>query len=342
MIGVDRSTPLAKLVASAQFNLTVALVILLNSIQVMCEEIWRNNCQEKCGKICHAQPIDDHVVWLILDIIFTTFFVVEFMLKFGLLKFGYFRDNWNRFDFFLVAVGLFGLIASVATRGGSGDVAGKTRIIRVARVLRTLRFLRIFRLFHAKMSADKFVSEDLARHMKKIVTLTCFIKAQEMAQMQLVRYFGGNGKLDEVNETEIARCILQSQVSVYKALQESGQTKTKLGQHVTSELETLNKRKRITEGFSRFVSDAHAQGALTATETHAIMHPLNHQIAVCLKTLNERQEGMLESKEAVSQMENPRGQSLRETGNAGAAANKSPEAEAATPIMDARVDVVDS
>jgi hypothetical protein len=116
MHDVTVDTPLAKLIASAHFNLSVAVVILLNTIQVMCEELFRDNCDSSCGNVCVKADIDDHVVWLILDIIFTTFFCIEFGLKFGWMRCSYFKDNWNRFDFFLVIVGLFGLIASAATR----------------------------------------------------------------------------------------------------------------------------------------------------------------------------------------------------------------------------------
>merc|ERR1719478_1730436 len=134
------------------------------------------------------------------------------------MKCSYFGSNWNRFDFFLVWVGIFGLVMSIVTHGKEAELAGKTRIIRVARVLRTLRFLRIFRLFHARMSADKFVSMELARHMKKVVTLDCYVRAHCMAQIDLVKYFGGNGEIDEVHETELGRCVLQSQIATYKAL----------------------------------------------------------------------------------------------------------------------------
>lgn len=119
--GANENTPrdstLAHIVSSWQFSLTVLVVIMLNSIQVVCEEIWRNNCTEKCGSYCEKKGIDDHAIWLVLDAIFTAFFTIEFMLKFGWLKLSYFRDNWNKFDFFLVCVGLFGLIASIATHG---------------------------------------------------------------------------------------------------------------------------------------------------------------------------------------------------------------------------------
>merc|ERR1719375_2924275 len=124
------------------------------------------------------------------------------------MKCKYFGSGWNKFDCFLVIVGLFGFVMSCVTRGKEAELAGKTRIIRVARVLRTLRFLRIFRLFHARMTADKFVSLELARHMKKATTLDCFVRAHVLAQIDLVKYFGGNGKLDEANESEIARTIL--------------------------------------------------------------------------------------------------------------------------------------
>jgi sodium/hydrogen exchanger 10/11 len=294
MISAPKDSCLAKHLSSWQFNVFVAVVILLNSIQVICEELFRDTCTKKCPSdpVCVKKDIDDHAIWLVLDTMFTGFFTLEFALKFGWLKCAYFMDNWNRFDFFLVVVGIFGLSVSYAASGAEGgDIASQTRIIRIARVLRTLRFLRIFRLFHAKLSADRYISLDLARHMKKIVTLRCFVGAQLKAQSQLVKYFGGNGKLDEKDENEIARCVLQSQVSVYRALQQVAATKKQLPEHIRNELMALSQRKRITERLSDFVSDAHEAGALSATEAHAILHPLNHQVAECMKELNDRAEG---------------------------------------------------
>jgi NhaP-type Na+/H+ or K+/H+ antiporter len=295
-----KGSPLAGLLTSAHFNIAIALIILLNSIQVIAEEAYRYTCKEKCGIICPTKAIDTHVVWLVLDCIFTACFTIEFVLKFAWLKCAYFKDLWNRFDFFLVGIGLFGLIASAAGRSSTGDVTGKTRIIRVARVLRTLRFLRIFRLFHARLSADKFVSPKLATYMKKIVTLLSFAKSHERAQRQLVKFFGGNGILDDYDEAELARCILQSKQSVNKALYAAALAKQQVGEQVNYELDTLRKRKKITESFTHFVEEAFEHGALSATETHDILHPLNHQIAMCMRTLNERAEGVLDRKMSAS------------------------------------------
>merc|ERR1719409_2001552 len=107
------------------------------------------------------------------------------------MRCSYFRDAWNRFDFTLVVLGIFGLVMSVAVRGQkSTEASGQARIIRVARVLRTLRFLRVFRLFHAKLSADKYISVELAQHMQKIQTLVCFARAHLWAEKDLLKYFG--------------------------------------------------------------------------------------------------------------------------------------------------------
>jgi hypothetical protein len=235
--------------------------------------------------------------WIIIDGVFTLFFLLEFVLKFVAMRCKYFVSNWNRFDFFLVWVGIFGLTVGIITRGGSAaEFASKTRIVRLARPLRSLRFLRIFRLFHARMSADKYVSMDLARFMKKVTTLDCFIRAHLMAQVDLVKYFGGNGKLDESKEAEIARCVLQSQVCTYKALQMVAATQERMGAKLYTELQNLHKRRHITEGLSNWILKAHSGGALSATEAHVILHPLNHLIAETVKTLADRSEGMLHRK----------------------------------------------
>jgi len=167
--------------------------------------------------------------------------------------------------------------------------------MRLARVLRTMRFLRIFRLFNARLSRDKFVSPDLAMYMTKITTMQCFVLAHIMAQNDLIKYFGGNGELDEVDESEIARCIMQSLVSTYKALIAAADFQQKIGVDIICELSILYKRKTITESLSAWVEKAHHDGAISATEAHAILHPLNHQISVCMKKMTEKMEGVISS-----------------------------------------------
>lgn len=272
---------LPSFVGSWKFNLFIFFTILCNSVMVAIEELGR------------TEDNKDLIVWILMDSVFTTIFVGEFLLKFVWLRCSYYKDAWNRFDFFLVIVGVFGLVMSLMTRGGGAELAGQTRVLRLARVLRTMRFLRVFRLFNARLHSDKFVSLELAKLMKKITTMSCFIEAHFMAQNDLIKYFGGNGKIDEKDEAEIARCILQSQVSTYQALIAAATTQRQLGVGVLHEMNTLYQRKQITEGLSAFVEKAHADGAITATEAHAILHPLNHQVSACMKTLSERAEGVV-------------------------------------------------
>merc|ERR1719409_527298 len=124
--------------------------------------------------------------------------------------------------------------------------------------------------------------------------MSCFIGAHVQAQNDLLSYFGGNGKLDERDECEIARCILQSQVVTYKALIAAASTQKQISPGILKELQTLYSRKSITEGLSHFVEKAHSDGAISATEAYAILHPLNHQVSACMKTLSDRAEGVIE------------------------------------------------
>merc|ERR1711862_297572 len=109
-----------------------------------------------------------------------------------------------------------------------------------------------------------------AKHMKKITTMRCFIDAHLLAQQDLVKYFGGNGKIDDLSEAEIARCILQSQVTVYQALFAAANTQKQIGPEICAELNSLYKRKAITEHLSHFVEGAYKDGAIHATEANAI------------------------------------------------------------------------
>jgi len=273
---------LQRSIVSWQFGVAVPVVILLNTVQVLVEEIWRTP----------ESAINDHIIWLLLDILFTLCFFIEFVLKFGCMGRSYFSSWWNRFDFFLVCVGVVGAFAAGLTHGKGSTLAGQTRMIRIARVLRTLRFLRIFRLFHAKVSKDKFVSPMVAKQMKKVVALDCFIRAHCKAQVDIVRYFAGNGKVDDAKESEIGRCVLQSQIAVFRALRAYVETQEQLGK-VYEEIQNLHSRKAITVKLSNFCLSGLRDGALSATETHAIVHPMYHHIAECMKKLNDRTSGIM-------------------------------------------------
>lgn len=280
---VSTSGCIASLNTSWQFNLVIALTILLNTIAVIISYLVRTD--ENSG----------NALWIVSDAFFTSVYVFEFIVKFAWLRWMYFKDIWNRFDFALVCTGIASLVVDIVEHHANGTGLN-LNVLKLARVLRTMRFLRIFRLFNARLSADTFVSVDLQRHMKKINTLSCFVTAQIMAQNELLSYFGGNGALDESNEVEIARCILQSQVGTYRALMAAFTEQQLINPTILRELKILVDRKKITQHLSAFVEKAHADGAINATEAHIILHPLNDQISMCMKTLHERTEGVISQK----------------------------------------------
>ena len=72
------------------------------------------------------------------NLVFVALFTIEMLLKWlGLGLRQYFTDVWSQFDFFLVAIGLFGVSVT--------DIPFNVNILRVMRVFRTMRLLALVR-----------------------------------------------------------------------------------------------------------------------------------------------------------------------------------------------------
>jgi len=286
--GADRSAEgqpgtLSKLVASSVFNLGFGAAIVLNGVTVALEE-WLHSPDD-------GQP---ELLWIFLEGFFTALFLIEALLKLGAMGMCYFRDGANSFDFTLVCLGIFGFILSVqAYHAMEDDASSMTGVIRLARVFRVLRFLRVFRLFHAFVGMEQ-VSYDVVEHMHKITVLMCFVNAHVISQQELVKYFGGNGVVDDgEQEGELARCILQSQASCYRAIQMAVQEVQQMDPDIMTELNFVHMRKEITEDLEHLVMGAHKDGAISATEAESILGPIHTEIRSCLRQLYETNEGRL-------------------------------------------------
>merc|ERR1719162_1051981 len=125
------------------------------------------------------------------------------------------------------------------------------------------------------------------QHMKRITTWKSFATAHMKSQVQLVKYFGGNGKIDVAEEAEMARCILQSQAGVYQALMWNLAEKKEMDEVLLKELRGAQRRKAITEGLQNFVTQAHNDGALSGGQAESILHPLQHQIKQCCRKISQ-------------------------------------------------------
>jgi hypothetical protein len=74
---------------------------------------------------------------------FLTVFFIELCIKMVALRWQYWKDNWNVFDFFCVFATFLGTTLDlIGTGGGLGTVMSVIRIFRVARLFRLLRFMK--------------------------------------------------------------------------------------------------------------------------------------------------------------------------------------------------------
>jgi len=284
--GDSMHAKLDRFVKSQPFALGCVCAILLNAIYVAADEIVRDSKNDK------------HPLWLVCEWLFCVVFAAEAAIKISHSRQKYFKDGFNKFDFFLVLLGIVGAITSTMSFTSDEEMtvegSNEGRIIRISRVLRTMRFLRIFRLFHARLSADKFVSRELAVCMHKMQTLTCFVHGHILAQKQLTKYFMGDR--ENIKDVEIARCILQSQASVHKALISIISVQRTMDTDLLDELHYTKERKRIVENLEAFVQDATDEGAISSKDAHAILHPMHAEIATCLNVINKRTDGFVNRK----------------------------------------------
>lgn len=80
-----------------------------------------------------------------LELFFFIVYVIEFIMKFLALGYeNYFKDNWNKFDFFLI---LFQAIFYIALENFMSSSADKS--LAASRVIKIAKIQKVFRLFRA-------------------------------------------------------------------------------------------------------------------------------------------------------------------------------------------------
>jgi sodium/hydrogen exchanger 10/11 len=281
---LEESPPhfLEVIINSSGFNIIVAIAICFSGVFVLAEETFRDDTQ---ASLAYA--------WLCAECFFWLLFFLEFVVTALALRLDYFLDAWHSFDFLLVVVGFVGIVVSfVQLKEGHMD-SSAARIVRVALAFRVLRLLRLFRLleFFMKLTVDKSVSAEGAKRIHTMTVLDAFIRAHLLAQVSLVKFFGGNGEIDEASEADMGRCILQSQVQVYRAIEMARVEEATMDPLVLEEMRSAHRRKDITETLETFVADAYKRGAISGREAESILHPLNKEIQRCLLCIKDASLG---------------------------------------------------
>jgi hypothetical protein len=265
------TTPLLRLIDSVHFNVIMSMILVGNSVYIAIENFARKESNYKLA------------VWTVMEVVFSTMFLIEFMIKLLALKCSYFYDAWNLFDFSILCLSLFGIVVEfVIASESDADVHKEARIFRLNRVFRVLRIFRTVRLFRffntlrAKLLHKDF-SLQLAEHVRTITACRAFIIAHCKAQSQLAVYFGDKGKIRSGAE---ARCILESQTEVYKAIMLAVEEAVEIDDETLLGMRLLRDNVKLTGKLAEFVHAAHKAGVVNAREAETMVHPLQNHVRI--------------------------------------------------------------
>jgi len=266
------------------FNMSIAVTIVLNAIFIAVEQGFRNSSNQK------------HPAWFVLEIFFNGIFCAEFLIKVAVFRCAYFFSGWNLFDFALVVVGLFGLaieVVAITDDEGSEDMSSEARLLRVNRVFRVLRIIRIFRLakfikiLKARLS-KKDINLELAEQLQTITVLRAFVRAHATSQESLLNYIGCNGGIRSCEE---ARCILESQTEIYRAIAFAATEAKEVAKSRLRGMSLLRSNIVATSELTDFVLTANKAGVINAREAECILHPLEDHMRAFYKRLQDSQSG---------------------------------------------------
>mmetsp|Transcript_52385 Transcript_52385/g.170006 ORF Transcript_52385/g.170006 Transcript_52385/m.170006 type:complete len:285 (-) Transcript_52385:158-1012(-) len=185
------------------------------------------------------------------------------------------------------------------------------------RVVRLLRLFRLYKLFQhiSEVMVHKEVSYEVAQHMMVVDMLVNFVHAHLRSQQDFAKYFGvskkGNFTGDIIENPEVARCILQSQVALYQAIALAVDEERQLDPLLLAQVNANRQAKRIAQELEHFVVEAHQMGAIGQRDAEAILHPVHNHIAKCQSFLADVSDGILDQETDTQRKELEASLSLR-------------------------------
>jgi NhaP-type Na+/H+ or K+/H+ antiporter len=249
------------------FNITIMLLIILNSIFIIGEQQFRDDSNYS------------HPGWLIVEIAFNVAFILEFIFKFVVLRCRYFRDPWNIFDFALILVGLAGLVVEYLAVDETGSGTAEARMLRVNRVFRVLRIFRVFRLtrFVAILISfrDKDVHLEIAEYLQVVSVLRAFVQAHTHAQLEFLNFLGEDGHAVTVEQ---ARTILESQTFVYKAISFAAVEASKCDHKTLRVISRMRSVVVANMELTEFIHDVVKVGIINHKEAATVKDPLQSRV----------------------------------------------------------------
>lgn len=121
------------LAGSPRFNAFIIGMILLNTITIGLEVDY-----------ARGRRLQDRLPFFAAEFIFAVIFFVEMVLRLHQLRWDYFADSWNLFDYILVVLSVSDIIVSLTrTDSGGMRLASSLRIFRLLRVVRSIRGVKM-------------------------------------------------------------------------------------------------------------------------------------------------------------------------------------------------------
>jgi len=272
-----------KLLDSSQFSIIVTLAIGLNVVF-----LWVGEYGLERGS---------GIIMLAVDLVFQFIFLGEVILKCIDQGGMYFSHCWQLFEFSLVILGWCGVFFRILSLLGENDqsqhVSADGQLFRIARCFRVLSFARCLRLIgYVQMCKAKFMHDEeslaVSARLQRFAILTSFVRAHMKTQNDLIEYFGTHGRVDT---PELARCLLQSQVCVYKAVSMAVGAGQGVNRTLLLEMAQTCESKKIAEKLESFIMDAHRGGVINGREAESVLQPLRDHIKGCMKEIQLNRQG---------------------------------------------------
>lgn len=271
-------TERARIIDSVVFTMGVGAMIVANALYLSVLSIFVHP-----GRVANPGTFA-------VEIMFSSVFALEMLIKLYYFGWLYFSKGWYLFEGGMVLTSCLGIALDQ-----SGCVWRLSLLFMDLRLLRMTRFHRIVRTW-MRHYFNAEISEDMARSMTTISALVSFVHAHVSSQRDFVRFFGVDNDStiggDSVDNPEVARCLLQSQTAVYKALAMAA-TET---QHVIPgllERVCLERQsKRVAEDLQHFVLEAHNSGVISMRDAESILHPLHDHMQRCESILKDCADGV--------------------------------------------------
>lgn len=120
--------------SNGKFNATIVLTILANTIVIGVETDTVRTDDLQDGQ---------KMMFFTIECLFGFIFVAEMLLRINQLRWDYFVDPWNIFDYCLVILSCSDIVATISGQVGGMRLAASLRIFRLMRVVRTIKGLAV-------------------------------------------------------------------------------------------------------------------------------------------------------------------------------------------------------